>query len=337
MIHIGSAENILRELTASRRTIIITDTNIKALYPEFISQWQNIVIGQGEGIKTLDTVGMICAELLALEADRSVLLVGIGGGIVTDIVGFVASTYMRGVDFGFVSTTLVGQVDASIGGKNGVNLNGYKNIVGTFNLPKFIIADPDMLSTLPERELRAAMGEVIKYALIEDPTIMEIGERAEIIKHCMSIKKRIVEADFREGGERKLLNLGHTFGHAIEKSLPEHYLHGEAVAIGICIASRISTELGLLDRENKEKIVEHIAKLGLPTTCPDVTIVDLAKIVLSDKKRKGDTIDMILLDRIGHALIYPISINKLQEICSRICPKADTKRNNDTPAMVALD
>lgn len=318
MIHIGSAENLLRELTASRRTILITDSNINALYPKFIAQWQHIVIAEGEGIKTLDTVGKICAELLAMQADRSVLLVGVGGGIVTDIVGFVASTYMRGVDFGFVSTTLVGQVDASIGGKNGVNLNGYKNIVGTFNLPHFIIADPDMLSTLPERELRAAMGEVIKYALIEDPAIMEITDRKEMIRRCMAIKERIVKADFREGAERKLLNLGHTFGHAIEKALPEKYLHGEAVAIGICIASHISTELGLLDESSCEQIAEHIAKLGLPTSCPNVAMTDLARIVLSDKKRKGDTIDMILLDKIGHALIYPISIDKLQEVCSRL-------------------
>lgn len=308
MIFIGSAATLLAQQTQTRSTIVITDSNVARLYPHIINEYPHIVMGTGEGIKTLKTVGEICAKLLEMQADRGVLLVGMGGGIVTDVVGFVASTYMRGVDFGFVSTTLVGQVDASIGGKNGVNLDGYKNIVGTFNLPKFIIADPAMLDTLPEEEFQAAMGEVIKYALIEDPSILELSDNKTIIERCMQIKQRIVESDFRESGERKMLNLGHTFGHAIEKAFPERYLHGQAVAIGICIAAEISVRLGFLPRAVFEQIETQLSSRGLPTKCEDTSIEELSTLVLADKKRKGSTVEMILLRGIGQAFIHPIKI-----------------------------
>ena len=197
------------------RTVVITDANIDRLYPNLVRRFEHIIVGQGEVCKSLQTVERVYRELMAMGADRSTFILGIGGGIVTDIAGYVAATYMRGVEFGFVSTTLLGQVDASIGGKNGVNVADYKNMVGTFRHPRFVIADVEMLRTLPKRELRAGMAEVVKSAIIADAELFERLERCgeaiydsvedmqEAMLGAVMVKANIVKEDEREGGDRK--------------------------------------------------------------------------------------------------------------------------------------
>lgn len=307
MIHIGTFEHLLAQQTAGRRVVVVTDPTLEGLYGGRLG-YEKIIVPSGEAHKTIATAEMVWRRLREMEADRSVFLVGFGGGIVTDLTGFVASTYMRGVDFGFVATTLLAQVDAAIGGKNGVNLDGYKNMVGTFTLPKFVIADPTTLDTLPERELRAAMGEVIKYGLIDDPEILDLADRTEIIRRCMLIKQRIVELDFREGGERKLLNFGHTYGHAVEKAVPGRYLHGEAVGIGMVEAAKMSVRLGFLTEEDLKIVVKRIEDAGLPTFCNEVDFDVLSGLIGSDKKRRGGSLDMVLLKGIGQAFVHPVSL-----------------------------
>lgn len=300
-------DTFLARHTSGRRVIIITDPTLDALYGTRLP-YEKIIVPQGEAHKTIATAEFVWRRLREMEADRSVFLVGFGGGIITDLTGFVASTYMRGVDFGFVATTLLAQVDAAIGGKNGVNLDGYKNMVGTFTLPKFVVADPTTLDTLPEREVRAAMGEVIKYGLIEDPEILELTDRGEVIGRCMAIKQRIVDADFREGGARKLLNFGHTYGHAVEKAVPGRYLHGEAVAIGMVEAAKMSVRLGFLTDQDLATIIAKIKGAGLPTECSETTFDELTSLIRSDKKRRGGTLDMILLRGIGRPFIHAVEL-----------------------------
>ncbi|MEG0163377.1 MAG: 3-dehydroquinate synthase [Mucinivorans sp.] len=308
MILVGQAKKLLKEQTGDRHVVVITDSNIYGIYSSLIDSYEHIVIAPGEENKTLRTVEIIHRQLLALHADRSTMIVGVGGGIVTDVTGFVASTYMRGVDFGFVATTLLAQVDAAIGGKNGVNLDGYKNIVGTFTLPQFVIADPEFLKTLPADQMQAAMGEVIKYGLMADPEMLEISDITELVRRSMAIKQRIVESDFREGGERKLLNLGHTYAHAIEKATAGLYNHGQAVAIGLTIAAKMSVDLGFLTQPEYEKIVGYITRAGLPTSCPQVPIERLTELVASDKKCRNGKLDMILLRAIGQPFIHTITL-----------------------------
>lgn len=311
-------------LLDGRDPIVITDTNIESHYPELLSPYRRITIGLGEENKTLDTVAFIYRRLMESGADRSSYLLGIGGGIVTDITGFVASTYMRGVGFGFVATTLLSQVDASVGGKNGVNIEGYKNMAGCFNQPDFVVCDPSMLRTLPEREIKGGMAEVIKAGLIKSSGLfhkMEAGYEAvtgdaallsDIIREAVEIKAAVVEADFKEGGERKKLNFGHTVAHAVEK-LSRRYIHGEAVAIGCCYEAELCRRLGSLGADDVTRITTAIERLGLPTRC-DIDDESIFEALHLDKKRHGDNIALVVLDAIGTSRVEEISFDRLAEI-----------------------
>lgn len=329
---VGEAMPLLEGLLEGRRPVIITDPNIAEAYPALTGRYPHVIIGLGETHKTLETVGDIYRELLALKVDRGSYLVGIGGGIVTDITGFVASTYMRGVaGFGFVATSLLAQVDASVGGKNGVNLDGYKNIVGVFNQPDFVLCDQGMLSTLPERELRAGLAEVIKCGLIRDRGLFELfenhtfesftGDAALLhraIGASVELKAAVVAADETEQGERKLLNLGHTFAHAVEKCTGR-YLHGEAVGIGLCIAAGLSHKLGLLTTGEKERIIAVVAAMGLPVSVAaetGVTGAQLLAAVASDKKREAAQIDFVLMDGIGRAVRRRMPLTELDALAT---------------------
>lgn len=317
-IVIGDALPLLDTLLAGKRPVIITDPNLAAAYPELIGRYPHILIGLGEAQKTLATVESICRQLLETGADRGSYIVGIGGGIVTDITGFAASVYMRGVSgFGFVATSLLAQVDASVGGKNGVNLDGYKNQIGVFNQPDFVLCDQTMLATLPARELKAGLAEALKCGLIGDAALFEAfeGETFEtltghpellhrIIVASVELKARVVAADEQEHGERKLLNLGHTFGHAIEKRT-RHYLHGEAVAIGLCLAAGAAVKSGLLTADEAERIVRTVRAIGLPTTIDPalgITAAQLIEAVKADKKREAQEIDFVLPSGIGRSV-----------------------------------
>lgn len=302
----GELESRLEKVAG--KVFFITDSNIITIYGDsFLRDRDIIVFPPGEENKTLETVGEIHRQLVARGANRDSFIVGFGGGIVTDVVGFVACTFMRGVRFGFIPTTLLAMVDASIGGKNGVNLDGYKNMVGNFKQPDWILMDPGFLKTLPEREFNAGMAEVLKYALIYDRDMfMDLCRKdydlGKMIYRSAEIKAAIVEQDELEGGIRKVLNFGHTMAHAIEKCSRGRYLHGEAVAMGIRYSSAISFNMGLIDRDEMESIEKVIESLSLPLNPEGIEMDELFAAMAHDKKSTGKdgTIDEILLDGIGN-------------------------------------
>jgi 3-dehydroquinate synthase len=276
----------------------------------------------GEEIKNLDTVRMIYEKLIELEVDRSSFVVGIGGGIVCDITGFVASTYLRGVRFGFVSSTLLSQVDASVGGKNGVNFAGYKNMVGVFNQPEFVICDIDLLKTLPKKEVLCGLAEIVKHAAIGNKTLFSFlethDEKAlrldyEVIERLVwdsvQLKSSVVNRDEKEAGERRVLNFGHTFGHAIEKTLGVR--HGEAISVGMVIASALSEKRGHLLAEDTKRVESLLKRLGLPTRL-QFNREKVIEALRKDKKRQSEDIHFVLLQSLGHAIVEKISMKELE-------------------------
>lgn len=304
-------------------TIIITDNNLHKHYSTKFPDFPVIKIPAGEKIKNLSTVENIITKLIKLQADRNTFLLGIGGGVVCDITGFVASIYMRGIKFGFISTSLLSQVDASVGGKNGVNFNSYKNIIGNFNQPKFVICDTQMLETLPEREIISGMGEVLKHTIIADarmfciiknniPQTLALNEKrlTEIIYNSVSIKAEIVNKDEKEQGIRKILNFGHTLGHAIEKE--SNLLHGEAISIGMVFAASLSYKKGYITIKDLDKIKSLLLNFGLPITT-NIDREKLADAITKDKKRNSSTIDFVFIKKIGEAFIKTLSIKELQK------------------------
>lgn len=325
-LYVGRAAELLDRVVPKGRVVVITDANIDRLYPDLVHCYDYIIIGQGEGVKSLQTVERVYRELMAMGADRSTFILGIGGGIVTDIAGFVAATYMRGIDFGFVSTTLLGQVDASIGGKNGVNVADYKNMVGTFRQPRFVISDVTMLKTLPVRELRAGMSEVVKSAIVGDVELFNHLERVitgelshgntelmeEIILRAVVVKARIVAMDEREGGIRRLLNLGHTLGHAIEKCTRE-VNHGEAVAIGMSQIAHASVRCGMLAEEDAQRIDTLLERLGFSLTLP-INMVDVLRKVKHDKKKCNNVLKVVLPIKIGECIVREMTFDEFERL-----------------------
>ncbi|MEX1298251.1 MAG: 3-dehydroquinate synthase [Desulfotignum sp.] len=301
--------------------VIITDENIQAHYAHAFPEAPVICIGTGEQIKTLATVAFILKELMALGCDRSVFILGIGGGIVCDITGFVASIFMRGVDFGFVSTSLLSQVDASVGGKNGVNVSAFKNMAGVFNQPRFVICDPTMLSTLPLPEISNGLAEIVKHALIADADMLTFIEKNQnsaltldpetifhLVTRSVAIKARVVQEDEKESGVRRKLNFGHTLGHAIEKLDPSG--HGRAVSRGMVAAARFSCDRGMLPAQDTERIVGLLQGLNLPTDLH----FDAAKIcdaVVQDKKKQGNSLFFVFLEAIGLARVEKIHFKEI--------------------------
>ena len=315
-------ENLQRYIPVAR-PIIITDVNVGKLYSLDSMAAEVITIGTGEVIKTLDTVQDIYAQLLSIQADRSSFIVGIGGGIVCDIAGFVASTFLRGVRFGFVATTLLAQVDASVGGKNGVNFEGYKNMVGLFHQPEFVICDPEILKTLPQKEISCGLAEIVKHAAIADADLFAYLEKhaedilaldrqaiEKLVLASVRIKSSIVSRDETEKGERRLLNFGHTFGHAIEKV--SGVAHGEAVSMGMVMASALSVKRGLLSAEEDQRLRVLLKKLKLPNGF-EPRSQKIFDAVGKDKKRAGDRIHFVLLNGIGNAVVEQIAIEELKE------------------------
>jgi 3-dehydroquinate synthase len=310
-ILIGERLTNLQRYVPVAKPVIITDVNVGQLYPLDSMASKVITIGTGEEIKTLDTVRDIYAHLISSGADRSAFIVGIGGGIVCDITGFVASTFLRGVRFGFVATTLLAQVDASVGGKNGVNFKGY-----------FVICDPELLKTLPRKEISCGLAEIAKHAAIADADLFAYLEKhaedilaldrqaiEKLVRVSVRIKSSIVSRDETEKDERRLLNFGHTFGHAIEKV--SGTVHGEAVSMGMVIASALSVKKGLLSAEENQRLRAVLKNLKLPTRLeaqPQKILDAIAK----DKKRAGDRIHFVLLDGIGNARVDELTLEELK-------------------------
>ena len=323
-ILVGESLQNLQKYIASEQVVIITDSNVRRLYEQDFPPCEIIEIGMGDKIKNLETVKTIYGKLLELEMDRSSFIVGIGGGVVCDIAGFAASTYLRGVRFGFVSSTLLSQVDASVGGKNGVNFEGYKNMVGVFNQPEFVICDMNLLKTLPEKEVLCGLAEVVKHAAIGDANLFSYLEKhynrvlqldeeviEKIVYDSVLIKSSIVNRDEKEKGERRKLNFGHTLGHALEKTTGAP--HGEAVSAGMVAASALSEKKGYLSREEKERIEALLKKFQLPTRV-QFNGKRLLDAVRKDKKREGEEINFVLLQGIGNAVVGKITMTELAAV-----------------------
>ena len=309
-VYIGSAAEILPELLPQGRVVVVSDATIDRLYHPLLAKYDSVLIGTGESIKTLQTVETIYRRFIELGVDRATFVLGIGGGIVTDVAGFAASTYMRGLRFGFVSTTLLGQVDASVGGKNGVNVDGYKNMAGTFTQPQFVVCDPSLLRSLSDREFRAGLAEVVKAAIIADADLFDrMGQTSfetlrsdtdllsDVISAAIRVKADIVEYDEKESGERRKLNLGHTLAHAIEKS-SNRMNHGEAVAVGTALIAGAAVKLGVLKEEDRLRIEKLLVRLGFDLT-PPVEIKRLLKEVGKDKKNEDGMLRIVLPVGIG--------------------------------------
>ena len=324
-ILIGSVGELLPQHLPNKRVVVISDTNIDRHYHSLIAEYDHILIGLGETSKTLHTIDMIYRRLIELDADRSTFILGIGGGIVTDITGFVASTYMRGVEFGFISTTLLGQVDASVGGKNGVNMDGYKNMIGVFSQPRFVICDVSMLHTLSRREFRTGLAEIIKAGIIADKELFEKVELCDfdtlannkellndIVYRAIKVKADIVECDERETGERRKLNLGHTMAHAIEKCSSKMN-HGEAVAVGLSLIAKAATTRGVISSQDCERIEQLLRRAGF-TLEPPCEFRELLKAVKKDKKSESDSIHIIFPTAICNCIVKQMPLEEFKSI-----------------------
>lgn len=349
-IHISEDFSLLGSLIPqSSKVFVIIDNNLKQFY-KYFERFEIIEIHTSEKEKTLATVETLTEQLLARGADRNCFLIGVGGGILTDLCGFTASVYKRGVKFAFVPTTLLAQADASIGGKNGVNFHSYKNMIGTITQPEWIYECTDALKTLPPREFRAGIAEVLKTFILFDQEYYGkaaayfaeleafrnrygsyctdgISGNAEgrifgqeiltdIIRKTAACKCGVVERDPFEKGERRLLNLGHTFAHAIEKNCT--IMHGEAVAIGLVLAARVSAALGMAPESLARKIETDLEKTGLPVRSP-VAAEQLLEALEKDKKVDGNNIHFILPQAIGKVTDTIISLKTLEDISRDLC------------------
>lgn len=323
VIHVGASLKNIADHLPDKPLVIITDDHIQTHYARLFPQAPVICLGTGERIKTLTTVEFILKQLMALGCDRSVFILGIGGGIVCDITGFAASIFMRGVDFGFVSTSLLSQVDASVGGKNGVNVSAFKNMAGVFNQPRFVICDLEMLSTLPPPEISNGLAEIVKHALIADAGMMAFLEKNRkkaldldpetifyLVSRSVAIKARVVQQDEKETGARRILNFGHTIGHAIEKLDPSG--HGRSVSRGMTAAAQFSCEKGLLSSRDTQRIVELLQGLGLPTDL-NYNASQICDAVVRDKKKQGTGLFFVFLEAIGSPRVDKIGFQEIND------------------------
>jgi 3-dehydroquinate synthase len=328
-IHIG--ENLLRqpELIQAhlpqQRVAIVTNTTVAPLYLDTLAEGLQrngvavlpIVLPDGEQYKNADTLNQIYDALLRHRCERKTTLIALGGGVIGDLTGFAAATYLRGVPFIQVPTTLLAQVDSSVGGKTGINHALGKNMIGAFYQPRLVLADTATLNTLPDRELSAGLAEVIKYGLIRDPAFFdwleqnmakllarEPGALAYAIRRSCENKAEVVAADERESGQRALLNLGHTFGHAIEAGMGYgNWLHGEGVAAGTVLAADLSRRLGWLTQADVERIRAIFRAARLPDTAPDLGADRYLGLMGLDKKVEDGRIRFVLLKAIGQGVV----------------------------------
>lgn len=312
----------LRSIVGFKNPIIITDENVFHFNNIHLSKFECIVIPSGEEFKNQRTVDFVIERLIHLGVDRNSQLIGIGGGVVTDITGHIASIYMRGINFGFVPTTLLAMVDASIGGKNGIDVGLYKNMIGNINQPSFIFYDFSLLNTLPKKEIINGFAEIIKHACIKDKNMFKYLEKHDLktlikkknelyklIQLNGQLKTNVVRRDEKENGERKLLNFGHTLGHAIENMY--QLSHGQAVSIGMVYACKLSeTQIGFKETNS---VIDLLKRYELRTEFKfDET--EVFENMKKDKKKENDRINYILLKTIGKGYIENISLYDLKNI-----------------------
>ena len=304
------------------RSIFITDQHVYDHHKKFFKGTKFIQIPAGESFKVQYIVDTIVDQLISFGADRQTTLIGVGGGVVTDITGYVASVYMRGIPFGFVPTSILGMVDASIGGKNGIDVGNYKNMVGVIRQPGFLFYDVSLLQTLPAEEWVNGFAEVIKHAAIKDAALFRDLEKnsintyrknkaalSDLIRKNVLIKTAIVQKDEFEGSDRRLLNFGHTLGHAVENVY--HLPHGHAISIGIKAACLISEEV--LNFKETARVTNLLQQYGLPIDIP-VDFGKVVEIMRMDKKKTRDTMHYVLLEKLGKAIIKPIPMSHLEKL-----------------------
>ena len=310
--------------TENRKICIVTDSQVGPLYGEAVRKQLEAVCGRvtvytieaGEDYKTLDTVKGLYEHLILEHFDRKDMLAALGGGVIGDLTGFAAATYLRGIGFIQIPTTLLAQVDSSIGGKTGVDFDSYKNMVGAFHMPRLVYMNLSVLGTLPERQFASGMAEILKHGLIKNADYFEwlSAHRQEILERKMDalmpmieescrIKRDVVEKDPTEQGERALLNFGHTIGHAVEKLKNFQLSHGECVAVGSAAASYLSWKRGLISRETLDCICEVIESFSLPVKTDGLVPAQVYAATKSDKKMDGGSIKFILLRKPGEAFV----------------------------------
>jgi 3-dehydroquinate synthase len=332
---------LLRSIT-HQQVLVVTNEVVAPLYLDRLreslseSSSEALVLPDGEEHKTLGTFEKIVDALVAKRFHRDACIVALGGGVIGDIAGFAAASYQRGIDFVQVPTTLLAQVDSSVGGKTAVNHPRAKNRIGAFHQPTAVFADTDTLATLPQRELAAGLAEVVKYGLILDRSLFEWLEThiedllrldaqalTYAIRRSCEIKARVVADDERERGSRALLNLGHTFGHALE-AIGDYrrWLHGEAVAIGTVLAARTSAAIGWLTAADCERIETLFARAGLPTHADGVVVDELLDRMRLDKKAGREGIKLVLLRGIGQAVVTPSPEPRVLRAAAAACVRA---------------
>jgi len=337
LVGIGAIDGLgaaIQKLGIGGRIAVVTHPNINRLYGGQLGKSLRkvgyrpltIEIPSGERYKTLRQIGRIYDQLIDNRFERRDLLLALGGGVIGDLCGFAAATYLRGIDFVQCPTTVVAQVDASIGGKTGVDHPLGKNLIGAFHQPRLVCSDPSVLHTLSKREYRAGLAEVLKYGVIADAEFFGYLEKnsakilaldPDALLHCITrasaIKAEIVSKDERESGLRKILNYGHTFGHAVETlGGYRRYRHGEGVAIGMACASRLAHRLGIIGLHDVARQIALIKAFGLPTDLPSFKAADILKVMARDKKVVGGEIYFILPEKIGSVQIRPLSREDLK-------------------------
>jgi 3-dehydroquinate synthase len=303
--------------------LIVTNATVARLYLGKLTgglagrRVAECLLPDGEQHKTLQTAGWVFDALVAQRMNRDAAVLALGGGVIGDIAGFAAACYQRGIGYVQIPTTLLAQVDSSVGGKTGVNHPGGKNLIGAFYQPLAVIADTDTLATLPDRELRAGLAEVIKYGCVWDPLLFDwldhnmpkllardVDALTYAIARSCEIKATVVAKDEREHNLRAILNFGHTFGHAIEAATSyETYLHGEAVALGMVIAAEFSHRLGLIDGAIRDRVRALVEKAGLPTEAPRVGAARMLELMQMDKKVLAGALRLVLLEKLGRAIV----------------------------------
>jgi 3-dehydroquinate synthase len=319
---LGQPDVVLSHVSA-RDLLVVTNDRVAPLYLDRLKatlrgkRTAAVVLPDGESYKTLETVGKVFDALAAERMNRDAAIVALGGGVVGDIAGFAAACYQRGIDCIQVPTTLLAQVDSSVGGKTGVNHPAGKNLIGAFHQPRCVIADPDTVATLPEREYRSGLAEVVKYGLIRDPAFFawleghvadllarDATALSYVIKRSCELKAEIVGIDEREHGLRAILNLGHTFGHAIETATGYGtWLHGEAVSAGMVLASDLSRRLGWLASQDHDRTVSLLRRLELPVDAPRIGAAKALELMGMDKKVLSGKLRLVLMKSLGEAIV----------------------------------
>lgn len=320
--YFDSSINELKNIVDKKSAVIITDENVFAAHAKKFKGYNCIVLKPGEAFKIQSTVDAVIETLIKMEADRKSVLIGIGGGVVTDLTGYVAAVYMRGIRFGFIPTSILALVDASIGGKNGIDVGVYKNLVGVIRQPSFILHDVSLLQSLPVNEWENGFAEIIKHACIKDAAmfkqlrtaqlsdyIKDKKKIAALIMRNAMIKVKVVQKDEFEKGDRRLLNFGHTLGHAIETQY--ELLHGQAISIGMTYACHISEQLTGFSQT--ETVVELLAQYNLPTYA-SFNAQKVFDVLKMDKKRVNKEMNFVLLEKIGTAVVKPIALKHLEKI-----------------------